>query len=226
MGFLQVRRVFDKPDFYYMAEVDFQMEAFSAYIKLTNGLIENNLQSQIKEYEEILQRGNQSEVDSAYDFEDHEIKSKTRQLFYDSIFISMFSFLEKKMHQLSHIAEENYKIKVKDLSGDGVTKYYNYLKKVAEIDMEILNGEWELIKNLNRLRNLLVHKPFAIIDNKGNSGIIKSLKKIEHLTVIERQEYTLLRIDNSKLLLDFCSSIQKFLLGIYLEEAKIRRQGN
>lgn len=141
MGLHRHRAVFDDEKFQYVFEVDFQLYSFKDYIKITEQIIEKEIKDAINSYNNFLQEVSDIEIEFEYDFEDHETKIHIHQLYYNSIFISLYSFLEKKMYQLSKLAERNQLIKVKDLSDDGIFKYYKYFKKVLLIDLEELNND-------------------------------------------------------------------------------------
>ncbi|PKQ61353.1 hypothetical protein BZG02_16315 [Labilibaculum filiforme] len=154
-----------------------------------------------------------------HDFEDHEIKFHTHQLYYNSIFISLYSFLEKKMNQLCKLAEKENILKLNDLNGNGVIKYYNYITKVLLIDLNTVEDEWELIKKYNKLRNQLVHSPVNTIDNK-NSNLITIFKSIANLNYKERENSFTFEIADKQLLLDFKKAINSFLHEVFYERIK------
>jgi len=97
--------------------------------------VENDIKDKIQAYDKFLKEASDAEIEYLHDFQDHEIKIHTRQLYYHSLFISLYSFLERKMYQLCRLAEEHQSLKIKDISGEGIFKYYKYFKKVLIISI-------------------------------------------------------------------------------------------
>jgi len=221
MGHYRHRAIFDNESFQYVLEVDFQLDSFREYIKITEQTIDNEIKEKIVRYTKFRQEASDLEIEIGYDFADHEIKILTHQLYYNSIFIALYSFLEKKMYQLCRLAERDNLIKVKDLSDEGIYKYYKYLKKVLLIDLDKLNTEWTLITKYNKLRNQLVHFPDNSVEkSENNSKQIKLLKSISNLKIIDKENFIEFEISDKKLLIDFWSVIKKFLNKIYYEKVK------
>jgi hypothetical protein len=126
MPVFRIRKEFVSSNFEYGLEVDFQLESFSEYINITEELIEKEIKREIIKHDKFLKESSEYEIHAYYDAIDHIIKTNVHQLYYNSLFISLYSFLEKKMYQFCKLAEKNYSIKVKDLSDDGIFKYQNY----------------------------------------------------------------------------------------------------
>ncbi len=220
MGLYRHRQVFNNDSYQYVLEVDFQLDSFREYIKLTEKTVENDIKEKIKAYDRFLKEASDAEIEYLYDFEDHEIKIQTRQLYYHSLFISLYSFLEKKMYQFCRLAEEHQTLKIKDISGDGIFKYYKYFKKVLGINLDGLNAEWTEITKYNKLRNRLVHSQTNTIENgDNNKELIRTLQSINNLVVIDKGDYLEFEITDKELLMTFCSIISKFLNDVYLEKA-------
>ncbi len=224
MGLRRHRLVFDNENFEYILEVDFQLDSFKEYINITEEIVDNEIKEKIRRYKKFLKEASDIQIEMEYDFEqfeDHKIKIFTHQLYYNSLFISLYSFFERKMYQLCKLAEEKQLIKINDLSGDGILKYYKYLSKVLDLNLNELNPEWAFITNCNKLRNRLVHFPDNMIEkSENNFKQIKTLKSIRNLTIIEKENFIEFEITDKNLLLEFCSIIDKFLNNIYYEKVK------
>ena len=221
MGVFACRKVFTNDSFEYVTEVDLQLESFREYIALTEENVVKDIEKQIKAYNKFLEEASEIEIEHMHDFVDHEIKINTRQLYYHSLFISLYSFLERKMFQLCRISEPNQSLKIKDISGEGIFKFYTYIKKVLKIDVDALNTEWTEITKYNKLRNRIVHFPTNTIDKTDNDKLINQLKSIQHLTLNEKIDFFEFEITDTKLLLEFCFTTSKFLFKIYHEEVKL-----
>lgn len=218
MGLGRARKVFNNDDFQYVLEVDFQLDSFREYLKLTEKVINNEIKDKIEKYNKFLEEAPDFVIEMEHDFEDHEIKIHTQQLYYNSLFISMYSFLEKKMFQLCKLAEDKNIINVNDLSGDGIFKYYKYFKKVLLINLDEINTEWTEINKYNKLRNHFVHSPENILERSNNNlkkiGVLKSIRNI---SIIEKDHHIEFGISDKQLLLDFLKIIDRFLDKIYYE---------
>jgi len=92
------------------------------------------------------------------------------------------------MYQICRLAEDKYPLKIKDLSGEGISQYYKYLKKVVGIDLDKLNPEWKTILTYNKLRNHLVHLPTnTLYKNEDNKIKIETFRAIQFLDITETE---------------------------------------
>ncbi len=220
MGVYRIRQVFNNDLFQYAIEVDFQLDSFREYIELTEKTVENDIKEKIRAYDKFLKEASGPEIEYMHDFADHEIKIHTRQLYYHSLFISLYSFLERKMYQLCRLSESHQSLKISDISGEGIFKYYKYFKKVLQIDLDGLNSEWIEITKYNKLRNRFVHSPTNTIEkDDNNKTLIPILQSIESLVFHDKGDYVEFEIADKELLMTFCKTISKFLNDIYLEKA-------
>lgn len=213
MGAVRGKKVFIDNDknFYFIVDVEFQLFSFNKYIKLTEEIIEENVKNKLTEISEYLKNPDYP------DYGEHEMLTHTHSLYYNSLFISLYSFLERKLFMLSKLAENQKNIKVKGIRGEGIFKYYKYLKKVLEIDLEHLNNEWVVICRYNKLRNTLVHYPINEIPKDNNSKLISQFKQIEFLEIKDKGEFITFEINDVRLLSKFIKVIHKFLREIYYE---------
>jgi len=218
MGAYRAKKPFSSERFQYAFEVDLQLESFSEYIKLTENTVELEIKNKIIEYDNLLKNASEEEV-KMHNFNDHEVKIYVHQLYFNALFISLYSFLEKKMYQLCKLAEKDFTIKVNDLSDEGVFKYQKYLKKVVGINFDTLNTEWTEITKFNKLRNLMVHSPTTVLEKTGNfHKQITTLKSIKGLTIHDRGETIEFQISDKEVLTKFRSTIYDFLHEIYYEK--------
>lgn len=218
MSLFRNKKIFDHPTFSYVLEIDLPLIAFDEYIKATDDFIES-IDKKLKKNEEFLEKATREEIEQLFDYIEHEISRSTYHLYFRSMFISMYSFLERKTYQLCKLGEHSQTLKIKDLSGEGVNRCYRYLKKVLNVDMALLNSQWQEIKKYNLLRNELVHNPTSIIeDTKENATKIQILKSIKELSVSYDDDGFIFTIDDISLLHEFQDTTDKFLSGIYYED--------
>jgi len=215
MALTSIKEPFAHGPFQYIVEVSFQLDAFYRYIDITEKTIDKEI--------ELLKSMCEEEIECGCGWENYEITINTRNLFYNSLFTSLYSFLERKMYQLCRLAEKNQNIKINDLSGNGIFKYHKYLEKIIHIDFQKINTEWGEIIKYNKLRNLIVHKPTTeIINNKENSKLIKDLKSIAYLFFIDKGDIIEFQIKDKQLFFNFCKTIDRLLNEIYCENSQTR----
>ncbi|MCG8206743.1 hypothetical protein [Tenacibaculum finnmarkense] len=209
-----INNIFLSEDFHF-SEIDFELDSFIEYLELTNTLIDSKVKKYLAEYNNTSDEAK----DVFFDSSEVYIKEKCLQLYYSSIVISLYSFLEQSFVRLAEIPEKDKKIKIEDISGNGIIfKIKKYLEKVIEIDFNEMNDEWNEITKLNRLRNLFVHSSNSILKKQGNTKVINVLKEIKQLKMTEISDYYSLEFENDKLIRHFIEVIRIFLNKIYTSE--------
>lgn len=76
-----------------------------------------------------------------------------------SCLVTLYSYLESFLNHLCDYLYKlnNYQVEHTDLRGKGITRARLYLDKIVGVDFNKINSEWESIKNLNLIRNSIVH---------------------------------------------------------------------
>lgn len=76
-----------------------------------------------------------------------------------SSLITLFSFFEYELNRLCSLFQvtENYQHSLKDVAGAGIVRARTYLRKVALVDLSDPTRPWNDIRNIQALRNLVVH---------------------------------------------------------------------
>ncbi|WFO17126.1 hypothetical protein M601_005160 [Cellulophaga baltica 4] len=210
-----IKTIFITEGFHY-SEIDFEIDSFIEFLDLTNQQIDEKVRKYLKEYNDTPDLAK----DLNYDPIDIYIKQKNLQLYYSSIIVSIYSFLEQSLLRLCAIAEKNKRIKIDDISGKGIFKFKRYLEKVIEIDFEEINSEWNEITKLNHLRNVFVHSSNYRLNKSETKTRINSIKEIKQLKVTEINNYYLLEFQNDKLIRHFIETIRVFLNKIYTSKEK------
>ncbi len=101
------------------------------------------------------------------------IKELQRQQRY-ALVMTIYSFFEGRLKSICELIEKkyNFKIKLEDLNNsDDLMKYWKYLEKVYEMEMDSIHPTFTIIKQQKVLRNIITH-------HEGNISINK-LKKIQ-----------------------------------------------
>ncbi|WP_233900515.1 hypothetical protein [Tenacibaculum piscium] len=208
------RKEFNNSDFNFQ-RFEFDIESFSEYLKITNSSIDEKLKTDIKEYKKI----EHPEIASLL-FDDLEmyIKSNTLQLYYSSIIISLYSFLEQTMLELCSIAEKNNNLKIEDISGKGIFKFKTYLEKVIHIDFKPINTEWKEVSQYNHLRNLFVHCSNSLMNESIATKRKNSIKEIKGLKFNHNSNNIIIEFENDITVRNFITTIRSFISKIYFED--------
>lgn len=86
-----------------------------------------------------------------------------------SALITLFSFLEYELNKLCTLLQrtENYNVSFRDIAGAGIERAKTYLLKVASLDVDPAAAAWNEIKNIQALRNLVVHADGRLSSHDG-----------------------------------------------------------
>lgn len=203
------RKTFVSDDFHF-AQFDFQLDSYREYLKITNLTIEENLKTYVEEYKELGEY-----ADYYFDSAESFVKAECLQLYYSSIIISLYSFLEQSMLRLCMISEGNQTIKISDISGKGIFQFKTYLEKVLNIDFKPINDEWNEICKYNHLRNLFVHASNSLLVKSESKKRINSIKGIKTLKISEKDNYFIIEFENDYVITKFIKTINIFLIKLY-----------
>ncbi len=143
------------------------------------------------------------------------IRTLLRQQRY-SLCLSVFSFFEGRLKALCEQIEGRfaYRIKINDLNGnEDLSRYWNYLSKVFELDMDNLEPYFTPIKQQKIIRNLVAHQDgMPRVDQEKKVNIVDglALEKIDTYSriLITSPSYILNLLDNMDVFL------QKLLLSV------------
>ena len=87
-------------------------------------------------------------------------------------FIAIYSYLEHQLVELCMFLQRrrNLGISVNDLHGGGIDRCQNYLEKGFGYKFPSQTKEWREIKDLQRVRNLLVHRR-GVLERDGDADV-------------------------------------------------------
>ena len=158
MGFLRCRIQNDGFDF--REDVDFYLQSFLYYAAEINRVVENEIATERKRYDEF-NRALETDPTWGHEWFLYEMDLKTKEnladIYIDSLIISMYSFVERKMLFLCQHVEKDQIFKVNDIAGKGVQRYRRYLEGAANLDFMPVQAEWDQLRRYSELRNILVH---------------------------------------------------------------------
>jgi len=71
-----------------------------------------------------------------------------------------------------------------DLNGKGIDRSTNYLEKVAGFNLRKTSEEWNQIKKIQKIRNVIVHQDGRLIDRQGSpiKATIDYVNQMDSLT--------------------------------------------
>lgn len=109
-----------------------------------------------------------------------------------SCLVTLYSYLESFLNYLCECLYKlnDYSVKHTDLEGKGITRARLYLDKIVGVDFNKINSEWASIKNLNLIRNSIVH-------NSGKSDREKIDRIIKNEPDLSLDMFNEIRIKDS-----------------------------
>lgn len=195
----------------YMAYLD----KIPFYLESEKEKLEENISIQLKDLppEEADLHFEYHFANDLYFFEDYQ------QTFYESFYITLYSFLEKELYKICKNLEEanSYKIKIKYLTGHGIDKYSLYLSSLYDIEISNFNS-WNEIKNHQKIRNHIVHNDSSYINAQHKlfqvANGLGCLSKLDiGMDKEDSYEVTILETICSKLI----ECIREFLMNFLLK---------
>ncbi|ELA9213948.1 hypothetical protein QUO21_004660 [Vibrio parahaemolyticus] len=117
------------------------------------------LQADLSERLKKIPRKHHDEFISGYGWDLHLNQTLFPSMHRASTVISLHSYLEDTLNRLADLVAPllGSEVTYKDLRGSGIERARLYFIKVGEFDFENLNCTWCVMKQVNKLRNQLVH---------------------------------------------------------------------
>lgn len=130
------------------------------------------------------------------------------KLHYSSFLVTWYSLVESELFETCNVCREKFefKIKVKDLSGRGITQAKNYLTKIVGVDVD--EKKWEELDIIAQLRNKIVHlgPDFDKMLNKYEENKIKKYIDDNDLMIEGKYKMIFINYEFTMRLLDFARS--------------------
>ncbi len=84
--------------------------------------------------------------------------------------ITLYSFLEHELDALCDlfIKDENLKVSINDMRGNGIERAILFLEKIVGLQVDRNTATWQEVKNIQSVRNLIVHNDGKLKDWAGN----------------------------------------------------------
>jgi hypothetical protein len=103
-----------------------------------------------------------------------------------SALLTVWGFLEHELDKLCLLyqSEKSFGLAFSDLSGKGLDRSTAYLEKVAGLEGLTASREWNDVKTVQRIRNLITHNDGKLRDHQGKpkDGIIRDMKSVGFLS--------------------------------------------
>lgn len=136
-----------------------------------------------------------------------------------SAFLTIWASFERHITQLCHEVEraDGFRISLSDLGGKGISRARKYLLKVANLDGDWAQEDWQEFPHFNSIRNTFAHGDGHVEPTHNN--LINYIESSDHMGLTDG----LLRLGPTFLPF-YLSQEQKVLRGI--ERQIVQRYGN
>ena len=181
---------------WYKYDISFSLELIDSFVQGIEAQVVKSIArfGEVKEsfvLEEIPEEGiaRVVEVHQGLDDETWDLNSIFRNHFPNlqrrSALLTLTGYFEHELDKLCQQfqVEKAFSLSLSDLAGSGIARSTNYLEKVAGIDAHKTSREWNQIKNIQKVRNLIVHQDGQLIDSRGepNKAVIEYIRLTESL---------------------------------------------
>ncbi|MFM0314210.1 MULTISPECIES: hypothetical protein [Paraburkholderia] len=160
----------DHPMNWYRYDVAGSVELLDSYVSDVERQVEKNIADFATDREELVVEGMRPDepprfiaVHKGLDDGTWDLEAVFLEYFPNlqrrSALITLFSFFEHELNKLCTWFQETekYQISYRDIAGSGIEKARTYLGKVAAIEFTESAAPWNEVKNVQLLRNLVVH---------------------------------------------------------------------
>ncbi|MGM0747101.1 MAG: hypothetical protein ACQEUS_04385 [Bacillota bacterium] len=193
--------------FYFL--VSGKLETFKEYAKY----IEQSLGREIYDFEESMKELSDEEKEEFVEYHYDEIaqfRDDFPSIMRNSLFISVYSFLEEKIIDLCGQPDET-SIKLEDLQGNGINRASLFIKKIKKEVFPDDTKEWHFITNANHIRNCIVHCGGDVEKAKNPKRVRHAIQELKH--AFESRHHKI--ILSEEFCLEFISVVERFLCDLY-----------
>jgi len=129
--------------------------------------IQDNLNDELQANHEFQH----PDIVDSYAWDLHQNQYQFPNIHRESLVITIYNFLEAQLNELCDVISKSIdsKVKLKDLKGQGITRAFLYLTKVADFDFTAMAKEKAYIDKVNKLRNIIVHNAGHLPDKTEKS---------------------------------------------------------
>ncbi|WP_307892580.1 hypothetical protein [Bacillus swezeyi] len=186
-----------------------KLQTFEEYAEY----IESSLRSELYKFDEAFREESDEDKEEFIHFHYDEMaqfRDNFPAIMRNSLFISVYSFLEEKIIELCNQPDETG-IKLDDLQGNGIQRASLFIKKVMKKDFPDDTKEWHFIMNANQIRNCIVHCGGDIDKTKSPTKVRNAVNELKNVTESRHSSIVL----NEEFCLEFIKVVEKFLRKLY-----------
>lgn len=208
------------------------VSSFTSLITLTSDII-GYREEKVKKLDQKLQISNEDILD---DIKFKEFLETNRQninrqnvyliefdyLFYNSIFVTLFSLFEIQFVKLGKICEQlsESDLRIKDLKGtsdiDMVRKYMHLVCELNSAKPE--DALWKDIEEFKSIRNAITHNENQLNKTKTtNLNSIKGMRKFKQHNIKYSDNEVYFKVNNVDFLVDFTVTCEKYVHNLVKE---------
>ncbi|EGR5123517.1 hypothetical protein CX029_17545 [Vibrio cholerae] len=116
----------------------------------------------------------------------------TRQNIMRSIFISSFSILEQNLDEIVQMKSKSALVDIKphDLKDRGIQRSITYAIKVLNMQLDTSQNHWQIVFQLQKLRNHLVHYGSTFSDTQEHEKLLINFHKIHYVSMTDSINFT------------------------------------
>jgi hypothetical protein len=174
---------------WYLSDVSFSMELIEGFVKNVDQAAEDSIKKYHCEKQLIPDEDARcvTAVHQGLDDNSWDLENLFTELFpslqRSSALITLYSFFEHELEGLCDLykAEKGFDIDVSDMRSKGIDRAALYLRKVARLDVHQASQEWIAIKNIQVLRNLVVHRNGQVSESR-DKPLVQFVKAVSTLT--------------------------------------------
>jgi len=166
---------------WYQYDVSFSIELMTSFVRGVEKQAAESIQDYMTKRSEGGHRGlDKSSWDLKEIFEEYFPSLQRR-----SALLTVWGFLEHELDELCTLyqSEKGFSLAFSDLSGKGIDRSTTYLEKVAGLHGLKASREWDDLKAVQRIRNVIAHDDGKLRDHQGKfrNGIIRDMKRVGFL---------------------------------------------
>jgi hypothetical protein len=119
-------------------------------------------------------------------FENIDFSTNVPNLFRRALFVAAYSMLETHLNLLAtdNQQQKTLVLSLEEIRGQGIERARLYLKKVVGMSFPDTSPEWQVLKRLGELRNVLVHR-YGRLEGEGrDKELVMWLTASPHVDII------------------------------------------
>ncbi len=128
-----------------------------------------------------------------------------------SALLTISGYFEHELNKLckQYQSEKSFKLALSDISGKGISRSSKYLEKVAGLDVHKTSKEWNQIKKIQKIRNVIVHQDGKLHDHQGNP-IMDAINYIKEINSLDGEYEVVIK-----------KGFLEYVVGIYKQYFKL-----